>query len=277
MDVINNCKNCEHIFTGNFCSNCGEKLYTAKDNSVLHLLNEGVHFLSHFDGTFLTTLKTIVTKPGQFSFDYCTGIRKKYFKPLSFFLMLVIIYLLFPLYQGLNMNLYSHMQHPLYGKYATAAVTKMIATKHISFSALSENFHHKGEQASKFLLFILIPVMSVFSMLGALKKRRPYFDHLIFCTEALSVLILWGFLIFPLLVFVGSFFIPASFHDNELYTGPVLGLGYGIFISTAAHRFYGFKKWYSILYGLLFTLILFNFIQFIYKFILFVITVKLMH
>lgn len=277
MNPVNNCKNCGRPFTGNFCSTCGEKLYTEKDRSVVHLLKEGLHFISHFDGTFLTTLKTVLFKPGKLSVDYCNGIRKKYFKPLSFFLMLIIIYLLFPIYRGLNMGLYSHMKHPLYEKYATAEVTKLIALKGMSFPALADIFHRKGEQASKFLLFILIPVMSGFSMLGVFKKKRPYFDHLIFCTEALSVLILWGFLIFPLFVLGSSYFLPPSLYDTEIYTGLFLGLGYGIFISIAAYRFFGFKIRYSIIYSLLFTLILLNFIQFIYKFILFIIVIELVH
>mgnify|MGYP003546581747 FL=1 len=98
------CKNCGNHFTGKFCNQCGEKIYNEKDKLIKHLFNDAIHFTSHFDGTFLTSLKTAITKPGKISLDYCSGIRKKYFKPVPFFLLLVVFYLLFPRFQGLNMK-----------------------------------------------------------------------------------------------------------------------------------------------------------------------------
>src|SRR4051812_49053712 len=95
------CKNCGNRFNGKFCNQCGEKVYTDKDRSVLHFVEEGFHFLTHFDGNFITTLKAIFIRPGQLSQDYSIGIRKKYFKPLSLFLILVVLYLLFPMFRGL--------------------------------------------------------------------------------------------------------------------------------------------------------------------------------
>src|SRR5687768_6645997 len=108
------CKNCGNHFSGKFCNNCGEKVITGHDKSVLHLVDEGFHFLTHFEGKFFTTLRTMFSKPGLLSLDYCNGIRKRYYKPVSFFLLLVILYLLFPMFQGLNMTLSSHMTQSAY-------------------------------------------------------------------------------------------------------------------------------------------------------------------
>src|SRR5579871_2821131 len=102
------CKNCKHSFVGNFCNACGEKVYHENDRAFKHLFEEVLHFLTHFDGTLLRNIKTMLTYPGKVSEDFCYGIRKKYFKPLSLFLLLVILYLLFPLFGGLNMKLIYH-------------------------------------------------------------------------------------------------------------------------------------------------------------------------
>src|SRR4051812_13168732 len=83
-ETVITCKNCSNQFTGNYCNNCGEKVYTAHDKSILHFLEEGMHFITHFDGSFFSTLKAIFTTPGKLSTDYTNGIRKRYFKPLSF-------------------------------------------------------------------------------------------------------------------------------------------------------------------------------------------------
>ena len=73
------CKNCQHEFTGKFCNQCGEKVYSEHDKSLKHVFEEGFHFLTHFEGTFFNTLRTIVLRPGKLSLDFCYGIRKRYF------------------------------------------------------------------------------------------------------------------------------------------------------------------------------------------------------
>src|SRR6478736_8508316 len=130
--AVHICKNCNNSFSGKYCNHCGEKLYHEKDRSVFHLFEEGLHFLTHFDGTFFNTLKKIFTKPGQLSVDYCNGKRKTYFKPLSFFLLLVVLYLLFPVFEGLNMKLYYHTHHILYGNYARRMVIDIMTQKHLA-------------------------------------------------------------------------------------------------------------------------------------------------
>src|SRR5437868_6771196 len=102
------CRNCGYHFTGKYCNRCGEKVLVEKDKRLIHFFEEGLHFITHFDGTLLTTVKTIITKPGKISEDYCNGIRKIYFKPQSFFLLLVILYLFFPYFEGLNMDMSYH-------------------------------------------------------------------------------------------------------------------------------------------------------------------------
>ncbi|MGB4845859.1 MAG: DUF3667 domain-containing protein [Ferruginibacter sp.] len=268
------CKNCGNNFTGKFCNICGEKVYTEKDKSVKHILGEGFHFLTHFEGTFFKTLKTIFTRPGQLSLDYCNGIRKRYFKPLSFFLLLVILYLLFPVFEGLNMNLYAHAQHKLYGKFATAEITSLLKEKNITEVMLVDSFHHAGEKTSKFLLFIIIPALAFFSMLIVRSKKRAYYDHFVFTIESFSFFILWGFIIMPvLLMFTYKVF---GFHfTSENQTGLAVMSLFLVYVTLASKRFFNFKWWFSILYAILFSVFLVGFIEYIYKFILFFIAIKL--
>lgn len=242
---------------------------------MAHLLEEGFHFITHFDGTFFTTIKTLFTRPGQLSVDYCNGVRKKYFKPLSFFLLLVVLYLLFPFFNGLNMSLGFHMKHQLYGGYATQQVNNFLAARHISFTELAEQFQHKEEKTSKFLLFIIIPVMALFSWAVTFRRRPYYFDQVIFSTEAVSMLILWGFLLLPLFVAMLSPLLPAHIFSNELYLGSILGTGLAVYIAIATRRFFAFKRLQSILFTTSYIIVLFAFTQYIYKGILFFISIHL--
>lgn len=269
------CNNCGTPLSGKFCTYCGEKVYTEKDRSVLHLLSEGFHFITHFEGTFFNTLRAIFTTPGKFSVDYCNGIRKKYFKPIAFFLMLVILYLLFPIFKGLNMSLYEHARHSFYGHYAMSKAVKVMQIEHFTDTQLSEAFQHASEKTSKFLLFIIIPVMALFSWLLSFTKRKYFYDNFVFSIEAVSFFILWGFLILPLLLKI-LHRIFASFPDiSDLQSLiPFISI-YTLYLIIASKRFFQFKWWYSVLYSLVFLLILILFIQYIYKFILFSITIRL--
>ena len=268
------CKNCGTHFTGKFCNNCGEKVYREQDKKVAHLFEEALHFITHFEGSFFTSLKTIFKSPGKLSLDFCNGIRKKYFKPLSFFLMLVIIYLLFPLFEGLNMKLYYYTVNDLYGPYATQKTQAVMQAKGMSWDQLSEVFHNKGERVSKFLLFTIIPFMALFSWLAGFKKRKYYYDHFIFSTEAGSFFLMWGFILFPVILFsvksiTGSFLV-----DKELYLGIIILAAMLYFLVTGARRFFKFKWWFCILYAVLYMGILMLFLNYVYKFVLFYLAIN---
>ena len=268
------CQNCANTFSGKYCNACGEKAFEHHDRSFKHLFEEVFHFLTHFEGTFFNTVKVLPGTPGKLSTDFTGGIRRKYFKPLSFFLMLVILYLMFPMYEGLNMQLKYHAMHPLYGKYAAAKITEVMADKGYTMEKLSDAFHLKGEKASKFLLFIIIPAMAVVSYAMAFRKRKYYYDHFIFSTEAVSFFILWGFLLLPVLSIL-----LAKIHLNpirsETGVGVLMFSGLGIYTGIAAGRFFNLRFIYSLLFSIIFSLVLALFVQYIYKAILFFVVIHL--
>ncbi len=266
------CKNCGNDFLGKYCNVCGEKVYTEKEKTLRHIIGEGLHFLTHFEGKFFNTLKVIFFKPGKLSLDYCNGVRIKYFKPLSFFLMLVILYLLFPVFEGLNMKLAYHKIHLMYGDYATSEVSKLLSTKNITEPELENLFHHAGEKSSKFLLFIIIPALACFSLMFSFRKK--YYDHFVFSIEACSFFILWSFLLLPVILGVVSLFTGFSFLSEGQISIAILVVLF-IYLTIASKRFFNFKWWYSILYALLYSVFLLMFLEFIYKFILFFIAIRL--
>ncbi len=275
MGETNVCINCGNNFTGKYCNNCGEKRYTEKDKHVKHLFSEAFHFITHFEGTFFNTLKAIFTKPGKLSADYSLGIRKKYFKPLSFFLLLVILYLLFPVFEGLNMKLRFHETRDFYGSYATQKVNSLLQARGISHEELAALFHRKGEKISKFLLFTTIPFLGLVSWLLAYKKRKLYFDNTIFSIEIGSFFILWGFLLLPLIIILYHAITGNYFFTTESQTGLAVMVVMMLFTYLAARRFFSFSWWYGIIYSLLLCISLVIFIEYIYKFILFFIAIHL--
>lgn len=267
------CKNCKNHFVGNYCNNCGEKIHNENDKRISILFADVFHFVTHFEGTLLTSLKTIILHPGKFSEDYCNGVRKKYFKPLSLFLMLIILYLLFPVFEGLNMRLFYHTTHEMYGSFAQKKVSALMAAKNMDWAQVSETFHAKGEKVSKFLLFIILPVMATLSWLLAFKKRKYYYDHFIYVTENTSFLLLWGFLVLPIIMLFLRIIFGTNFLLGDKITGPVILTGMLLFSFISVKRFFKFSIWYCIIYSIIYLGLLVLFIQNIYKFILFYLTI----
>ena len=275
------CKNCNHSFTGKYCNRCGEKVYDEKDKSVVHLFEEGLHFITHFEGTFFNTIKKIFTRPGQLSVDYCNGKRKTYFKPLSLFLLLVVLYLLFPVFEGLNMKVYYHTHHLFYGKYASQRVSALLAEKQITPAELETLFHQKSEKVSKFLLLILLPITALYFWLITFRKRRYFFDQMVFSAEINSMYLLWGFLLLPLVFFVAekvSRLVSGHyFQVEDSWLGIITYVVLCTYAGAGARRFFKIKKWQSVGFAVLFWIVHIIIVQYIYKFILFFIVIHQIH
>jgi hypothetical protein len=250
----------------------------------------------------------IFSKPGKLSMDYCDGLRKKYFKPLPFFMLLVVLYLIFPFFTGLNMP-FKYYLHK--GSYANKIVTKKsgvnidsalilidVAVKQKKFATqseyfnyiinsedsllkksaplheLEEKFNKKSEKISKLLLLILVPLTAMAIWLLSIRKRKYFFDHLVLATEINSFYLLFSFFILPFLFILCNKLIPGLL--GEFLTDTAIGIfSYTIVAAFAARAFRRFFKdswWWAILKSMLLMLAHFYIVQVIYKFILFAIT-----
>lgn len=272
------CTNCGHNFTLKYCNNCGEKVFHENDKSVAHFFEEGFHFLTHFEGKLFTTVKTMLVQPGKVSLDYSTGIRKKYFKPVSLFLLLVVIYLLFPLTEGLNMKAVYHTGNLFYGNYANTTISRIMSNIGLSAAEFESIFHAKGEKVSRILLVIMIPLTALWFWLLTFRKKPFYFDQVVFSAELNCFYLLWGFLLFPGILALISFLFNVGYSDSsrsQVIFGLITYIPAMICAAIGSYRFYKIKKWQAVLFGILFLIVHTFIMQVIYKFILFFITVQL--
>ncbi|MGZ5189498.1 MAG: DUF3667 domain-containing protein [Flavisolibacter sp.] len=275
----NTCKNCNNRFVGNYCNECGEKVYTEKDKHVSSFFEEGFHFITHFEGKFFRTIKTLFSRPGQVSLDYSNGIRKKYFKLLSLFLLLVLLYLIFPVFEGLNMKLYYHEEHNIYGGYAKNQVREIMLDKDLTEKQVSDLFQKKSEKISKTFLVLILPLTAIATWAVSFKRRKYFFDQLVISTEFNSMYLLWGFLTLPLILMLVEI-VYKKFSGNILQlgegiTGLMVAIPMFVFLAIASKRFYGYPIWRSILFALFFMIAHTFIVHYLYKFILFATVINL--
>ena len=78
------CANCGTLLTGRFCHACGQSGHLHR--SLLHLVEEMVHNVLHFDAKGWRTLPLLAGRPGLLTRRYIDGQRTRYVSPLALFL-----------------------------------------------------------------------------------------------------------------------------------------------------------------------------------------------
>jgi hypothetical protein len=84
-----NCANCQAPLGGAYCQACGQSAHIHR--SLLHLAEEVVHGILHFDAKGWRTIPMLVAFPGRLTRRYIDGQRKNYVSPLALFLFMVFL------------------------------------------------------------------------------------------------------------------------------------------------------------------------------------------
>jgi hypothetical protein len=82
------CANCTTSLAGRYCHACGQSAHVHK--SLLHLGEEVLHGVLHFDAKGLRTLPMLVARPGELTRRYIDGHRTQFVSPLALFLFMVV-------------------------------------------------------------------------------------------------------------------------------------------------------------------------------------------
>ncbi|HYE48729.1 MAG TPA: DUF3667 domain-containing protein [Azospirillaceae bacterium] len=83
------CLNCGTPLRGAYCHGCGQSGHVHR--SVLHLVEEFIHGILHFDGKAWRTLPMLTFQPGTLTHRYIHGQRARYVSPLALFLFSVFL------------------------------------------------------------------------------------------------------------------------------------------------------------------------------------------
>ena len=89
--ILHTCKNCDHVFEGNFCPSCGQ--------SVVEVQKPISHFLADLFGTMyaldirmIRTIPVLLFKPGKLSAEYIEGKRASHVAPFRLYFLVSLIF-----------------------------------------------------------------------------------------------------------------------------------------------------------------------------------------
>lgn len=88
-EVQHACTDCGAEVHGRFCHSCGQATHLHR--TLVHLGEEVLHGVMHFDSRFWRTLPLLAFRPGRLTREWVHGRRTRYVSPLAMFLFTVFV------------------------------------------------------------------------------------------------------------------------------------------------------------------------------------------
>lgn len=79
------CQNCGYTVEERYCPKCGQE-NTETRQSFHYLFTHFIEDLVHYDGSFWTTMKYLLLKPGKLTKEYLSGKRQKFVAPVKLYI-----------------------------------------------------------------------------------------------------------------------------------------------------------------------------------------------
>lgn len=152
-----NCLNCSHPVTTQYCGHCGQKASTHRYSLKHFIEHDFIHGVWHVDKGILFTIKELFTRPGNSVREYIQGKRVNYFSFITLLLLTATI-----------STLLSHYSDMDYGTLVPDHQKAMMN----SLQELMMSYF-------KIYLLITIPFMAFFSFLWFKKAAFNYSEHLV--------------------------------------------------------------------------------------------------
>ncbi|WP_257669653.1 DUF3667 domain-containing protein [Parapedobacter tibetensis] len=151
------CLNCNAEIRGNYCAACGQKASTHRF-SLKHIFSHDfIHGIFHLDKGILFTAKGLLLRPGHSIREYVAGKRVRHF---NYFTMLLILIAL---------------------SYYISGLARIHTSDIVSFedNEMQEERVEFYRGKVKLISLLLIPVLSLVSLLMFRKSRQNYAEHLV--------------------------------------------------------------------------------------------------
>ena len=174
------CLNCGASVKEVYCHHCGQHVRDNLDRSMGRLLGEFLGNVFFFDNRFFLSVWYLVRFPSRMTVEFLEGKRKKFISPVTLFLFLNLIYFFVNPLTDYSLSLEDQIYLQPYSKWPKEWVNLKLQKEGLDEQAYSITYQNMSNNISKSIMIINIPMIAFFVYLIAFKKRRFYFDNLIF-------------------------------------------------------------------------------------------------
>jgi len=221
------CPNCQADSREPYCWSCGQKRIHEGDLSLGHAWHHVLHEVLHLDGRFFSTMKALLTRPGQLTVDFAEGRRAQHMSPIGLFLALATVYFMFGAnWMSTLLDVNGLMKQNPNPKFR-AMIERRAAAAGMSVEAFAQYRHEKMAVLFK-PIHILAGVVTGGLLLSLLfrGKRRYLAEHMVFVLHTSS----FGFVV----AFLLGWIIP-RYRSVAVLTS-IIPL---VYVVLAARRVYG--------------------------------------
>lgn len=149
------CKNCDHLFDGDFCPECGQGSHEHRVD-FHYFIHDIPHSVFHVDGIFFSTFRKMFTKPGVVISEFLKGKRIRYFRPFAYVMVMTAI-------STVIVTALSYFREKLIHHYVPG------------FRIL-EN-HNFFEHYFSVFIFLMIPFASLVTWLFFIRRKYNFWEH----------------------------------------------------------------------------------------------------
>jgi len=204
------CKNCNEEGSGNFCTNCGQRL-EINPITLRAILDELIAAINLERG-LLHTFQDLSTRPGKMIREYIAGKRIVYMSPLRYLFFMVAIGALAGLF------------------YKVDPIVEVGADE-IQNAATYKEIERVIKEYYSLLSFVSVPFFALFSWMFFKKNNRSFAQHLVLNAYVSAHANLFFLVTLPLLVM-----------DNKM----LYGIGNFIFLSvTVAYSIWAYMQFFT--------------------------------
>ncbi|WP_420583282.1 DUF3667 domain-containing protein [Reichenbachiella sp.] len=187
--MADECLNCGTPLEGNFCAECGQRL-KGGDRSLKHLFGDLINNLFFVDNRIWVSYRYLVFKPGVMTYEFLEGKRRKFMPPVTLFLFVNVLYFFISPLTDYSLPLSDQIKQPTHGAIATRMVEDRLTEENMEMEDYAEVYNQASDNISKTIMILNVPLMAFFVYLLAIRKRKYYFDSLIFSMHFFTVFLL---------------------------------------------------------------------------------------
>jgi hypothetical protein len=265
------CLNCGATVAGAYCHQCGQRTRDNSDRSIGRLLGEVLGNIFFLDNRFLLSMWYLLRYPGRMSVEFLEGKRKKFISPVTLFLFFNLIYFFVNPLSDYSLPLYDQISSQPYSDWTKEQVRQKLREEALEFKDYAVTYQNASDNISKSVMIINIPMIAAFIYLLSFKRRRFYFDSLIFAFHFFSLFMLsW-----VMLDWVETLVIFLFGEDSSIVS--TIRFNLFLLIIPLLYGFFSIKKflqipWYWGIPGGIGAVFAVLFTNLFYRFIIFVIT-----
>ncbi len=171
-----NCLNCERVLELDYshCPKCGQRtrLHRLSLHDVVH---EAIHYFTHADKGLFQLIRDLSIKSGTVAREFVMGKRKKYYPPLTFFLLVIAINVFVSTKTDDHVNVNIEQKYP----HVTAITDPVKKAKWIDVYERREKGVHFINTNINTIAMVSLPIIACIFWLFYRRRQFNYVEHLV--------------------------------------------------------------------------------------------------